>query len=51
MDGNCPMYEWGTAYFDIKQIKDIVDFKEDFYNKVGEDPEDAEVSAHFAIAG
>ena len=48
MDGNCPIYKWGTAYFDIKQIKDIVDFKKDFHNRVGEDPEDSEVSEYFA---
>ena len=48
MDGNCPMYEWGTEYFDIQQIKDIVAFKEDYNRRVGEDPENREVSEHFA---
>lgn len=51
VDGSCPMYEWGTAYFDIQQIKDIIAFKEDFYNRVGEAPDDSEVREHFATAG
>ncbi len=48
MVGNCPMYEWGTEYFDIKQIKDIIAFKDAYYDKVGEDPDNDEISRHFA---
>jgi len=48
VDGNCPMYEWGTEYFDIQQIKDIIAFKEEYYKRVGENPDTTEISRHFA---
>ena len=48
MDGNCPVYEWGTEYFDIEQIKKIIKFKEEYYRRVGEEPDDREVSKYFA---
>lgn len=47
MDGNCPMYEWGTPYFNIEQIEDIISFKDDYRNEVGESPCDFEISEHF----
>ena len=47
-DGNCPMYEWGTECFDIQQIKDIIAFKEEYYKRVGENPDITEISRHFA---
>ena len=48
MDGNCPMYEWGTKCFDIQQIKDIIAFKDEYYKNVGENPDNKEISKHFA---
>ena len=48
MDGNCPMYEWGTACFDIQQIKDIIAFKDEYYKNAGEYPDNKEISKYFA---
>lgn len=47
-DGNCPMYEWGTELFDIELIKAIIVFKDEYRKKVGEAPDNREISEHFA---
>jgi len=47
MDGVCPMYEWGERYFDIKQIKSIIDYIEEYRKKIGESPDIEEVANYF----
>lgn len=48
IDGNCPVYEWGTRYFDIDMIKKIIQFIEEYQSKVGEHPDIDEINKHFA---
>jgi len=48
MDGVCPIYEWGERYFDIKQIKDIINFIDKYNKEVGENPEITEIIDHFS---
>ena len=47
MDGVCPIYEWGERYFDIKQIKLIIDYIEGYRNRIGESPDIEEVANYF----
>ena len=46
-NGACPIYEWGTARFDIKQIEDIIAFIDKYQREVGEFPDEEEIREHF----
>ena len=46
-DGECSMYEFGTEYFDIQQIEEIIAFMKDYRDRVGKDPEKNEVRDYF----
>ncbi|MEE3344683.1 MAG: hypothetical protein VZS44_11355 [Bacilli bacterium] len=46
MDGELPMYDWGTRYFDIALISQIVNVIETINNEVGEMPDTREIAEY-----
>ena len=47
IDGKCPIYDWGTRYFDTNMINEIITFINDFTNRTGERPDLFEIEEHF----
>lgn len=47
IDGACPMFEWGSRNYDIKQIKDIIAYIERTKQRTGESPDLKEINTFF----
>lgn len=43
IDSPCPIYEWGTRYFDIEMIEKIIKVYEDILAETGESPDNEEI--------